>query len=224
MIDRPDQLATSDDTLDIPFRSWKDHSGIGVDFPDIALTTGEAPLIRRIVDALALRLPFGIDVLAGIDIGGLGLAGALSYRNGLGFIDIRKVDSLRNDVMRGIMANYELGEGVVISKGSRLAGRRVAIVDDCLISGGTALAAARLIRRLGGHCDMALFVFDIEGMGGRERLAQGGVTAKVLRSVPRTSQETAEGHRKQGATTVAHPAARYSDGDIPARAAKKREK
>lgn len=193
MIDGPDRPATSDGTLDIPFRPWKDHPGIGVDFPDIALTTGEAPLIRRVIDALALRLPVGIDVLAGIDIGGIGLAGALSYRNGLGFIDIRKVDSLRNGVMRGIMANYELGEGVVISKGARLAGRHVAIVDDCLISGGTALAAARLIRRLGGHCGTALFVLDIEGMGSRERLAKADVTAEVLRSVSRTSQETAEG-------------------------------
>jgi len=190
MIDQLHQLATSDDQLDIPFRPWKNHPAAGVDFPDMSISTSEAALTRAIIDALARRLPAGIEVLAGIDIGGLGLAGSLAYRNSLGFIDIRKVDSLRNGVMRSIMANYELGEGVVISKGSRLAGRRVAIVDDCLISGGTALAAARLIRRLGGHCDTALFVFAIEDMGGRERLTQGGITAEVLRTVPRTAPES----------------------------------
>lgn len=187
MIDQLQQVAKRDDDLDIPFRTWKNHPAVGVDFPDLSIATSEAT--RPIVDALALRVPAGIEVLAGLDIGGLGLAGALAYRNGLGFIDIRKVDSLRNEVMRSILANYELGEGIVISKGMRLAGRHVAIVDDCLISGGTALATARLIRRLGGLCDTALFVFDIEGMGGRERLAQGGITAEVLRTVPRTVPE-----------------------------------
>ncbi|CAD5257115.1 Orotate phosphoribosyltransferase [Bosea sp. 62] len=193
MIDRLQQVANRDDDLDIPFRSWKNHPAAGVDFPDLSTATSEAARTRPIIDALASRIPAGIEVLAGLDIGGLGLAGALAYRNGLGFIDIRKVDSLRNEVMRSIMANYELGEGVVISKGARLAGRHVAIVDDCLISGGTALATARLIRRLGGHCNTALFVFDIEGMGGLERLAQGGITAEVLRTVPRTAPENAEG-------------------------------
>jgi adenine phosphoribosyltransferase len=193
MIDQLQQAAPSDAELDIPFRPWRDHTAAGVDFPDLSITTSEAALTRPIIDALASRIPANVEVLAGIDIGGLGLAGALAYRDSLGFIDIRKVDSLRNGVMRSIMANYELGEGVVISKGSRLAGRRVAIVDDCLISGGTAMAAARLIRRLGGHCDTALFVFDIEGMGGRERLAGAGIAAEVLRTVPRTAPENAEG-------------------------------
>lgn len=192
MIDQSQQAATGDDEIKIPFRSWKNHPAVGVDFPDLSIATSEMSRARAIVDTLASRMPAEIEVLAGLDIGGLGLAGALAYRNGLGFIDIRKVDSLRNEVMRSIMANYELGEGVVISKGARLAGRHVAIVDDCLISGGTALATARLIRRLGGHCDTALFVFDIEGMGGRERLAQSGIRAAVLRTVPRTEPEPAE--------------------------------
>ncbi|WP_066468853.1 phosphoribosyltransferase family protein [Bosea sp. WAO] len=192
MIDQSQQATTSDHDLDIPFRSWKNHPAAGVDFPDLSIATSEASRTRSVVDALASWIPAEIEVLAGLDIGGLGLAGALAYRNGLGFIDIRKVDSLRNEVMRSIMANYELGEGVVISKGARLAGRSVAIVDDCLISGGTALATARLIRRLGGHCDTAHFVFEIEGMGGRERLAQGGIRVEVLRTVPRTAPEAAE--------------------------------
>ena len=64
-----------------------------------------------------------------------------------------------------------------------------AFVTGCQMAHTTALAAARLIRRLGGHCDTALFVFDIEGMGGRERLAGGGITAEVLRTVPRIAPE-----------------------------------
>lgn len=177
--------AGRDGDIAIPFRRWKNHPSTGVDFPDLSPATVEAATARQIIEALAPRLPAEVEVLAGVDIGGLGLAAALAYRNGLGFLDVRKVDSIRIDVMRSVMANYDLGNGVAISKGNRLAGRKVAVIDDCLMSGGTALAAVQLIRRLGGLCQTALFVFDLAGMGGRERLAAEGVTAQTLRTLSR---------------------------------------
>lgn len=179
-----DDKADSDEAPAIAYRRWKNHPAGGIDFPDISPATVEAPTARQIVDALGARLPAQVEVLAGIDIGGLGLAGALAYRNELGFLDVRKVSSIPIDVVRSVMANYELGNGVAVSKANRLAGRNVAIVDDCLISGGTALAAAQLIRRLGGHCDTALFVFDLIGLGGRERLEREGISVQVLHSLP----------------------------------------
>ncbi|QEL22412.1 adenine phosphoribosyltransferase [Bosea sp. F3-2] len=132
-------------------------------------------------DALAIHLGKETDLLAGIDIGGLGFAGALALRNGLGFIDIRKVGSIRADVVRSLAANYELGNGVVLSKGHRLDGRHVTIIDDCLVTGGTALAAAQLLRRLGARCTHALFIFELDGLGGRERLLQGGISVHALK-------------------------------------------
>lgn len=175
--------------LHIPHRRWKDYPVPGADFPDIAPGTSDDRIAPRIIDALASHLPGDIEVLAGIDVGGLGLAGALAYRNGLGFIDVRKVDSIRIDVIRCVMANYELGSGVVISRANRIAGRRIAIVDDVLMTGGTAAAAAQLIRRLGGVCTEALFVFDLIGMGGRERLGKDDVRVHVLQSLPRTGPD-----------------------------------
>jgi len=172
--------------LQIPYRRWHDHPVPGTDFPDIAAATVDGASARAIVEALAQRLPGDIDVLAGIDIGGYGLAGALALRNGLGFIDIRKVESIRVDVIRRVMANYELGSGVVMSKGHRLEGRSVAILDDVLMTGGTAAASAQLVRRMGGRCVTALFVFDLIGMGGRDRLEREGLAVHVLQSLPRT--------------------------------------
>lgn len=179
--------------LDIPHRRWKDHPVTGVDYPDIAPANVDGGTTRRMIDALAQCLPDDVEVLAGIDIGGLGLAGALAYRNGLGFIDVRKVDSIRVDVIRGIMANYELGSGVVISKSNRLEGRSVAVLDDVLITGGTAAAAIQLIRRLGARCTTALFVIDLIGMGGRERLEREGVTVHVLESLPTAGPDRLDG-------------------------------
>lgn len=176
-----------------PHRRWKDHPVVGVDFPDTATFTCDGRWMQAACEALAAELKPDTDLLAGIDIGGIGFAGALAMRNGLGFIDIRKVGSIRADVIRGLAANYELGDGVVLSKGYELAGRRVTIIDDCLISGGTALSAAHLLRRLGAHCTQALFVFELEGLGGRERLAQGGMAMHALERLAPTQAERPAG-------------------------------
>jgi adenine phosphoribosyltransferase len=189
-MDRTTFLALDEsEPLHIPYRRWKDHPVTGADFPDIAPAIAAGGTSQRIIDALARRLPGDVEVLAGIDIGGLGLAGALAYRNGLGFVDVRKVDSMRVDVIRSIMANYELGSGVVISKSNRLEGRSVAILDDVLMTGGTAAAAIQLVRRLGASCAAALFVFDLTGMGGRERLEREGVAVHVLQSLPQVDAD-----------------------------------
>lgn len=172
-----------------PHRRWKDYPVAGVDFPDSTSFTCDGRLMRLACEAMAARLPEGVDLLAGIDVGGIGFAGALALRNGLGFIDIRKVDSIRADVIRSFTANYELGNGVALSKGHALPGRHVAIVDDCLMTGGTALATVQLLRRLGARCTSALFVFELDGLGGREQLARAGVSVHALERLPPAEPE-----------------------------------
>lgn len=176
-----------------PHRRWKDYPVAGIDFPDATTFTCDGHWMHAACDALAAHLGEETDLLAGIDIGGLGFAGALALRNGLGFIDIRKVGAIRADVVRNLAANYELGNGVALSKGHRLAGRRVTIIDDCLISGGTALATAQLLRRLGAYCTRALFVFELDGQGGRERLGQGGIGVHALQRLTPTQSEPSNG-------------------------------
>lgn len=176
-----------------PHRRWKDHPAAGIDFPDTTTFTCDGHWARVACDALAAQLCKETDLLAGIDIGGIGFAGALALRNGLGFIDIRKVDSIRADVVRSLTANYELGNGVALSKGNRLTARHITIIDDCLMSGGTALATAQLLRRLGAHCTQALFVFELEGLGGRERLAQSGICVHALQRLPPAEPEPSPG-------------------------------
>jgi adenine phosphoribosyltransferase len=177
------------DSPAFPHRRWKDHPVPGVDFPDATTFTSDPRWMRTACEALSAHLGKEIDLLAGIDIGGLGFAGALALRNGLGFIDIRKVGSIRADVVRSLANNYELGNGIALSKGQALDGREVAIIDDCLMSGGTALATAQLLRRLGARCAHALFVFELEGLGGRERLVQSGIAVHSLQRLPSAQPE-----------------------------------
>jgi adenine phosphoribosyltransferase len=88
------------------------------------------------------------------------------------------------------MKNHALGDGVVTPVGSVTSGRRIALIDDCLMSGGTAIASIQLIRRLGGICCQALFVFELEGMDGRKRLEDIGVSVTSLELVPKQAQAT----------------------------------
>lgn len=174
--------------LPVTYRVWRNHPRPGVNFPDTAPMTTDPEIAHVLVDELARRLPADIEVLAGIDMGGFGFTAAIAYRQRLGFLDIRKVGSIRTNVIGNLMANYELGNGVVVSKGSQLAGRRFAVIDDCLMSGSTALATVELLRRLGAQCSTALFVFALEGMGGRERLERQGVSVQILKELPATDQ------------------------------------
>lgn len=167
-------------SFQVRYRRWKNHPGPGVDFPDTSPFATDGATMRHVVDALGQTLPSAPDVIGGIDIGGLGFAGALAQRSGAGFLDIRKVDSIRADVIRSIMANYELGDGVAVSRAHRIAGRTVTILDDCLMTGGIALAAVELVRRLGARCVTALFVFELDGMGGRALLERTGVGVHAL--------------------------------------------
>lgn len=181
------------DSLPVTYRVWRNHPRPGVNFPDTAPMTTNPEIARVMVDELARRLPGDVEVLAGIDMGGFGFTAAVAYRQRLGFLDVRKVGSIRTNVIGNLMTNYELGNGVVISKGSQLAGRRIAVIDDCLMSGATALATVELLRRLGAQCNTALFVFALEGMGGRERLEQEGVAVHALKDLPPNDRATTPG-------------------------------
>jgi adenine phosphoribosyltransferase len=64
------------------------------------------------------------------------------------------------------------------------AGERVLLVDDLLATGGTALAAAELLRRAGAQVDHALFAIDLPDLGGGEALRAAGVAAEALFDFP----------------------------------------
>lgn len=168
----------------LPHRRWKGHPHPGIDFPDINTIADDATTARSAVSDLLGALREDVAIVAGIDLGGAGLAGAVAALRGAGFMHVRKVGSLRPEIVRSVVANHDIGHGLALSKGMHIAGRRIAIIDDCLLSGATALAAVRLLRELGAICDQALFAFELEGLGGRARLAQAGVSVHAVAVVP----------------------------------------
>ena len=117
-----------------------------------------------------------IDLVVGIESRGFILAGALAHRLGKGFVPIRKKGKLPAETEK---VEYELEYGrdiLEIHKDAIKPGQRVLIVDDLIATGGTCLAAAQLVKKLGGEIIECAFVVDLPDLGGAKKLEQAGLT------------------------------------------------
>lgn len=117
----------------------------------------------------------GIDLVAGVESRGFILGSVLARDLGCGFTMVRKPGKLPCPT---ISEQYgkEYGRDVVhMHTDAVMPGQRVVLVDDLIATGGSLLAAARLIRRLGGEIVTCLCLVELEGLGGRERLEAEGL-------------------------------------------------
>jgi adenine phosphoribosyltransferase len=147
----------------------------GIIFRDITTLLVNPRGFRRVVDELVQ--PFAgrrIDKVAGIEARGFILGGAVAHQLSCGFVPVRKKGKLPWDT---IGQDYELEYGidrVEIHTDSVRAGETVLLVDDLIATGGTALAAIRLIERTGGRIVGCSFVIDLPDLKGAERLRERG--------------------------------------------------
>ncbi len=146
-------------------------------FRDITTLIKDPVGFRLAIDNLAQRYitdKMDFDVIVGIEARGFILGGALSYTLGKGFAPIRKAGKLPADV---VTQEYELEYGsdqVEMHKDAIEKGARVLLVDDLLATGGTALAAAALIEKLGGVVFETAFIVNLPDVGGEKRLTDKG--------------------------------------------------
>ncbi len=154
-------------------RTIPDHPKKGIMFRDITTLLKDPVGFRLVIDNLTQRYVTGdidFDVIVGIEARGFIIGGALSYTLGKGFIPIRKIGKLPGEVESH---EYELEYGtdtVEIHKDAIESGDRVLVVDDLLATGGTALAAAALIEKLGGKIAEMSFIVDLPDVGGNKKL------------------------------------------------------
>lgn len=122
-------------------------------------------LLLRIAEAMADLVPAGVDYLAGVELGGVPLATALSQVTGVPAVFVRK-------------AAKEYGTRQ-IAEGANVSGARLAVVEDVVTTGGALLAACRSLRDEGATLAEVLCVVDRE-QGGPEALAAEGLTLRPL--------------------------------------------
>ena len=158
-------------------RTIPDYPKKGIMFRDITTLIKDPLGFRLIIDSFTQRyieMANQFDVIVGIESRGFIIGGALSYTLGLGFVPIRKKGKLPAEK---ISHEYALEYGtdtIEIHKDAIGKGTRVLLVDDLLATGGTALASAELIEKLGGTVAEMAFIVSLPDVGGHKRLTQKG--------------------------------------------------
>ncbi|MEM9221945.1 MAG: adenine phosphoribosyltransferase [Pseudomonadota bacterium] len=157
-------------------RAIPDYPKKGIIFRDVTTLFADPAGMRDIVEAMAAPYRGGaVDCVVGIDARGFVLGGAMAISLGTGFVPVRKKGKLPADVYREA---YELEYGtdeVEIHVDALANASKVLLVDDLLATGGTALAAAKLINRAGGHVVAAAFAIDLPELGGAKALQDAGI-------------------------------------------------
>ena len=152
-------------------RDVPDFPKPGILFKDITPILRDAVLFNDVVDHLTdLFSEQQIDVVAAIESRGFIFGAPLANALGAAFVPIRKPGKLPSERVR---VDYELeyGNDAVEAHADAIApGERVLIVDDVLATGGTAQAAARLVRELKGELVGFCIPIELGFLNGRERL------------------------------------------------------
>jgi adenine phosphoribosyltransferase len=162
-------------------RAIPDYPKPGIIFRDITTLLGNARAFRRTVDELVQPWAGGkIDRVAGIEARGFILGGAVAHQLSAGFVPIRKKGKLPHETV-SIAYSLEYGvDEMEVHADSILPGERVLLVDDLIATGGTATAAATLIRRLGAVVEAACFIVDLPDLGGADKLRAMEVPVRTL--------------------------------------------
>lgn len=143
----------------------------GISFKDITTLVRDKDAFKYSVDRFVEDLKGkNVDYIVGPEARGFLFGAAVAYALGVGFIPVRKPGKLPGETA---INEYDLEYGtnsLEIHTDAFEDGKRIAIVDDLLATGGTMLSAAKLIESLGGEIVAMEFLIELESLKGREKL------------------------------------------------------
>ncbi|MGQ5524652.1 adenine phosphoribosyltransferase [Chitinimonas sp. PSY-7] len=157
-------------------RTVPDWPQPGVQFRDITPLLQDPKSFRVLVDCFVHRyMDQQIDVVAGVDARGFILGSVIAYELNRGFVPVRKKGKLP---FHTVAEEYELEYGsatVELHSDAIKPGQRVLLIDDLVATGGTMIAAAKLVRKLGGEVIEAAAIVDLPELGGSKLVQQQGI-------------------------------------------------
>ncbi|WP_030173782.1 adenine phosphoribosyltransferase [Spirillospora albida] len=161
-------------------RDVADYPKPGVVFKDITPLLADHTAFAGVIDSIVDHHGRGaIDKIVGIEARGFIIAAPVAYHFGAGFVPVRKKGKLPS---RTHEETYDLEYGtetIEMHVDAFAPGDRVLIVDDVLATGGTAAAAAELVRRAGGEVAGLSVLIELSFLDGRSKLGNLDVHSLV---------------------------------------------
>jgi adenine phosphoribosyltransferase len=158
-------------------RDVPDFPQPGVGFKDISPLLQSPQGFAAAVEAMVAASPADVDLVLGMEARGFIFGAPIALALGAGFVPVRKPGKLP---MPTLDESYDLEYGrntLSVHADAVRPGARVLVVDDVLATGGTVLATAALVRRLGAELAQTTVLVELEFLHGRDRLAEQGLTA-----------------------------------------------
>ena len=167
--------------LKAKIRTVRDWPKLGINFRDVTTLFQDPEAFRVMVETFSLDCRrHNINLIAAIDARGFIIGGALAYQLGKPFILVRKKGKLP---FQTVSADYDLEYGsasVEIHVDACKAGDRVLIVDDLIATGGTVMAATKLICSLHAEVVGVAAIIDLPELGGSRKLRDAGLQVHAL--------------------------------------------
>ncbi|MBB4842501.1 adenine phosphoribosyltransferase [Paucibacter oligotrophus] len=153
----------------------------GVQFRDITPLLSNPRVFRVLIDQFVHRyFDQKPTAIAGLDARGFIIGSVLAYELNIGFVPIRKKGKLPFSTVE---ESYELEYGsatVEIHSDAVKPGERIVLIDDLIATGGTMLAGARLLQRLGAEIIEGAAIVDLPELGGSAKLRAAGLALFTL--------------------------------------------
>lgn len=161
-------------------RSIPDFPEEGIIFRDVTSILQEADGLHLAIDEM-IKLLDGVDfdVIAGAESRGFIFGVPIAYVLNKPFVPVRKAGKLP---CATVSKTYDLEYGsatIEMHKDSIKPGQKVVLVDDLIATGGTIEAAAQLVEELGGEVVKIIFLMELAGLHGRDKLAKYDVASVV---------------------------------------------
>ena len=153
----------------------------GIMFRDITSVIQDPDGLKLAVDGLVdLLKDTDFDVVIGPESRGFIFGVPVAYLTGKGFVPVRKKGKLPR---RTVSQKYDLEYGqaeIEMHVDAIKPGQKVVIIDDLIATGGSAEAAAKLVEQLGGQVVKMVFVMELAGLHGRDKLNQYDVESLIV--------------------------------------------
>ena len=147
----------------------------GVTFKDVTPLMASPAGLAAAVEGLVGAVDRDVDVVVGMEARGFIFAAPVALALGVGFVPVRKPGKLPRP---SVSVTYDLEYGtetLALHADAVRPGARVLVVDDVLATGGTVVATADLVRRLGAEVVQVAVLMELDFLHGRARLAEHGL-------------------------------------------------